>query len=296
MGIRVVESLGAAPGYVPVLIGNALGQTQTVSSQEIVTELTARGYRLPAAVPISPPISPTLYTTTPAITRPQAIKKAVDYTLNLYGLALRCTRLGGCALTQYRFSDIVKRAAALATSYLQAAAVQTRTPSISPTYTTATYTRLRGAGGNISPRLSGVGRTLYGLGQADPVFQPISTQPPVISTDPAAAAGMSTWEKILMIAGMVKGGITALEAYSTARVQRERAGVTATLTAQQVKLLIDQAMLQNPTLNRSLLTAAAAGAGGRDEPKGMPSWVVPAVVGIGVVAFMSSGMFRGRRR
>ena len=288
MALRQIESLGASPGYIPVVIGNTLGQTQTVSTQEIVTELTARGYRLPTTLPISPPVSPTLRTTTPAMTRPQAIKKAIDTTLTIYRLALRCTLLGGCPLAVYRYNDIVKRSAGLATSYLQAAVVQTRTVSITPV---TTYTRLRGA--NLSPRLRGIGGTLYNLGQALPVFQPVSTQPP---TPTVEVPGMTTWEKILMIAGMVKGGITALEAYSTARVQRERAGVTATLTAEQVKAVINQAILQNPTLDRSLLTAAAAGAGGRDEPKGMPSWVVPAVVGIGVVAFMSSSMSRGRRR
>lgn len=291
MGLRVVESLGAAPGYVPLLISNTLGQTQTVTNQEIVTELTARGYRLPTALPVSPPVSPTVITIIPAITRPQAIKKGVDATLTLYRLSLKCTLLGGCPLTEYRFNDIVRRSAELATRYLRAATLQTRTASISPV---ASDIRLRG--GNVSPRLSGVGGTLYGLGQALPVFQPVVTQPPTAQPPGVDEAGMTTWEKILMIAGMVKGGITALEAYSTARVQRERAGVTASLTAEQVKAVVNQAMVQNPTLNRSLLEAAAAGAGGRDEPKGMPGWVIPAVVGIGVVAFMSSGMARGRRR
>lgn len=292
MGIRVIESLGSAPGYIPVMIGNTLGQTQTVTNQEIVTELTTRGYRLPVSPAVALPVSPTVRTTTPTMTRPEAIKKAVDRILGLYRLPLRCTKLGGCALTEYRFNDIVRRSAALATSYLRLASVQTSTVSISPAPTY--YTRLRGAG-NLSPRLSGVGGTLYNMGQALPVFQPVVTQPPTI--EPVVdQPGMTRWDWIAVIASAAQGVGSTLEAYANARAQRERAGQTATLTADQIKAAVNAAMLQNPTLNKSLLEAAAAGAGGREEPKGMPSWVVPAVIGIGVVVVMSSGFGRGRRR
>lgn len=68
-----------------------------------------------------------------------------------------------------------------------------------------------------------------------------------------------------------------------ARAQRERAGQTATLTANQIKGLVDLAIMQNPDLKRKDLESAAAGAGGGDLPKGTPGWVVPVVIGSAVV-------------
>ena len=301
MGIRVIESLGSAPGYIPVMIGNTLGQTQTVTNQEVVTELTSRGYRLQTAIPISPPVSPVLRTTLPTMTRSQAIKSAVTATLVMvYRLPLKCAKVGGCPMSVFRWEDIIRRAVANANELLRGAQVRTSTVSISPaaSYTTATYTRLRGAGGHLSPKVRGIGGTLYGLGQADPVFQPVITQPPVgPGLEQPTVVDMSRTDWILLALSTAGAGLNVLQTYYQGKAARERAGVTATLTAQQVKDVVSQTMLQNPALQRSVVEAAAAGIGGRDEPKPTPGWVVPAVIGIGVVLVMGQmGRGRGRRR
>lgn len=290
MALISVEGLGGPLGGVPVIVGNALGQTQSVSQQEIATELTSRGYRIQSTVPLSPSISPPISPiTTPAMTRPQAITKAVDMALRIYGLATRCTRLGGCALSATVWRSVMSRASILATSYLNAAALQTRTPSISPA-TSPTYLRLRGA---VSPRVSGIARNLYGFGQDAYTF-PVITQPPTVTPVQPTPPDMTTWDWVAIISQAASGVANTLQAYANARAQRERAGQTATLTADQIKQMVNQALLQDPNLNRAALMAAAAGAGGDKEPTGTPGWLIPAVVGIGVVVVMG-GMGRGRR-
>lgn len=295
----IVEGMGSPRGAVPGLIGNTLGQTTTISQQEIATSLISRGYTKSVAAPVSPSVSPTVRVTTPTITRAGAIKKALDYYLSAYGYALRCTRIGGCAISEARFNQIIAGAAGLATRYLQAGSIQTRTPSISPAYSPSpspapVWTRLSGQPvlNGLSTRLSGIGGELYNMGQniavnppTLPGWQPGADQPGV--ADPG---GLSFWEWVTVVSSAAGAGANA---YFTAKAERDRIGQTATLTAQQIKAVVNEAIIQNPSLNRQALVSAAAGASGKDEPKETPAWVMPLVMGTAVVAFMSLG--KGKR-
>lgn len=125
-----------------------------------------------------------------------------------------------------------------------------------------------GRGEQISPRLRGIASNLYGLGQAE-------------------APEMTRWDWIGIVASAAGGVATTLEAYANARAERERAGQTATLTAEQIKAVVQSVLAENPQLSKSAVEAAAAGAGGKAPPEGMPGWVIPALVGTAVIAFMS---------
>lgn len=136
--------------------------------------------------------------------------------------------------------------------------------------------RLRERGGTIqrytlrglSPRLRGIASNLYGLGQAQ-------------------APEMTRWDWIGIVASAASGVATTLEAYANARAERERAGQTATLTADQIKAVVQTVLAENPQLSKAAVEAAALGAGGKAPAAGMPGWVIPAMVGTAVIAFMS---------
>jgi len=121
----------------------------------------------------------------------------------------------------------------------------------------------------VSPRLRGILGDLYQLGQA-PIEEP----------------EMTRWDWVGIIANAASGVASNVEAYAKARAQREAAGQTAQLTAREVASMVDQVLAQYPGLRKKDVQAAAAGAGGEAEPAGMPSWLVPAVVGIGAVAIV----------
>ncbi len=169
MSMQTVESVDGPRGYIPINIGNALGQTQTVTTQEVSTEVNSRGYRMAISLPVSPPytlppISPPAGI--PTITRAQAIKAGVDTSLVSYSMALRCTRIGGCSISEARYNGVVTRAAQFATQFLRAGSIATRSPSISPLPALSpvpVWTRV--SLGHLSPRLRGIGGDLYGLGQ-----------------------------------------------------------------------------------------------------------------------------------
>lgn len=289
MGMLSIQGAGDEPGYVPDLIIGSLGQTQTISQQEITNDLLARGYRKAYAVPISPPASPVIRVTTPTMTRAEAIKKALDYILNQYRLSPRCTRLGGCALTESRFTSISIRGAALATSYLRAGSVATRAPSFSPVPTSPSTSPAFRLFGGISPAMSGIAGDLHGLGlvQISPVTS--TTQPTfpgfqqMMAPETTEQPGMTRWDWVAIISNAAQGVASTLEAYANAQAQRQRVGQTATLTAAQVKTIVNEAIIQNPTLNKTNLIAAAKGAAGDIMPKGMPGWVLPVVIGSAVV-------------
>lgn len=303
MALIVVEGLGNTGG-IPLAIAGNLGQTQTVTQAEVTRELVSRGYSPAEAAKTTIPITPPVLTQTPVMTRVQAINKALDSSLRLYSLSEKCTKLGGCSLSGSRFRAIVTRAAILATSYLRTGSVTPRTPSISPSYAPPdvrmlpayspaispgawqTGTPPAWAISGLSPLLSGIGGTLYGLGQAEyTVSPPKLTYPSIL---PLEQPEMTRWDWIAVISNAAQGVASTLEAYANARAQRERAGETATLTAAQVKSVVDQAIMQNPTLKRKDLESAAAGAGGDVLPKGTPGWVVPVVIGTAVVAVVAT--------
>lgn len=120
----------------------------------------------------------------------------------------------------------------------------------------------------VSPRMRGILGDLHQLGQT-PIEEP----------------EMTRWDWVGIIANAASGVASNVEAYAKARAQREAAGQTAELTAQQVSQMVNQVLSAYPGLSKKDVQAAAAGAGGGAEP-GMPSWLVPAVVGIGAVALI----------
>lgn len=293
MGMLSIEGANQISG-VPALVLGSLGQTQTVTTQEITNALTQRGYTQASAAPVSPPISPVVVTTTPAMTRAEAIKRALDSSLRLYSLADRCSRLGGCTLSERVFLAIITRAASLATAYLRAGSVTPGSPTVgpispsttapsSPPYSPPSWYGLAG----LSPKLSGIAGTLHGLGQNPGELSVFPPALPAVQPPAPPQPDMTTWDWVAIISQAAQGVASTVQAYANARAQRERAGQTATLTAGQVKTIVDQAILQNPTLNRTTLVAAAKGAAGDVLPKGAPGWVIPVVVGSAVVAVMS---------
>ncbi len=323
MGMLSIEGVDKMSG-VPGAILGSLGQTQTVTAQEVTNALLARGYTRATVAPVSPPISPVVSTTQPTMTRAEAIKRALDSSLASYGYSPRCSRLGGCSISESRFGIIVSRATSLATAYLRAGAIRTRYPTISPlspsttptysvlpitpnpfspsttprytvTYaTTPAYSPPSWAGSpGLSPKLGGISGTLHSLGQNP---GEISILPPPLPGVPPGAPqpDMTTWDWVAIISQAAQGVASTVQAYANARAQRERAGQTATLTAGQLKIIVNEAIMRNPTLNRTALVSAAAGAAGDVLPKGMPGWVVPVVVGSAVVAVMSMSKGRGR--
>lgn len=296
MALRVVEQVGDPAGYVPLNIESTLGQTSdSITSQEVSTEIVSRGYKIQEYAPVSPvpATEPVTILTLPTISRADAIKRGVDESLRSYSMATRCTRYGGCPVTLARWNAVAMRAAGLATAYLRAGSLMARAPSISPVPSlvspspvspTAPWTVL--SLGQLSPRTRGIGGDLYDLGQdvvtlapVLPGWQPVQTQ----DTAPQQQVPeMTKWDWVTVISRAVQGGFSTIEAYANARAQRERAGQTATLTADQIKAIVQQAVQQNPQLDKAALKFAAAGAGGLLEPKGLPSWIIPAVLG-GVV-------------
>jgi len=262
MALTILEAANSSSGGFPAFMGGLLGQTQPITVQEVANALLVRGYNAQSSVSISPSISPTV--SRPTITRAQAIDAALDYSLRLYGYAKRCILVGGCRLSRQRFDEIVYRSRSLAESYLRAGSIPA-------------------ALGTLGQQTIAVNPPSLPGWQIEPVAPPPGEQP-----------GMGTWDWVSIISNAVVGAANTLEAYANARAQRERAGQTATLTAAQVKQIVDQAVMQNPTLNRSTLTAAAAGAGGQIQPGGTPAWLLPVVVGGVVVAIIS--LSTGRRR
>jgi len=98
---------------------------------------------------------------------------------------------------------------------------------------------------------------------------------------------MTTWDWVAIISQAAQGVGSTLEAYANARAASERVGQTAALTADQVKQIVNDAIVKNPALSKKELEAAAAGITGDLLPEGMPGWVIPVVVGSGIVAVMS---------
>jgi len=329
MALLSIQGIDSPLGYVPDLIGDNLGQSQTVTQQEAATALRSRGYNIqPARPPIIPPTTPPLQA--PPMSRAAAIAKALDESLAAYRMSKRCTKLGGCKLTENKFNAIARRAAPIATRYLRASAVTPRTPSLRPSLSPSMTRMPATRPSNITPatlvpprtpapvfprfvapatpgarpaiarrgvlaqRLRGISGTLHGLGQdvtvAPPIFpgwEPVQT---AVEPAPVETPGMTIWDWVSVISETAKGGLSVLQVYSDARAQRERVGQTATLTAAQIKTIVNEALIQNPALNKTKLEAAAAGAAGAaiDKlPKGMPAWVLPVVVGSAVVAVMS---------
>ncbi len=266
---QAIEHAGRRTNYVPGFLADTLGQSGAITSQEIVNDLLQRGYNAPisASPSISPAYSPVLISTKPTLTRTQAIKAGVDYVLRSYGYGARCVLVGGCRLTSGRYNTIVEQARIQADGYLRAGYI---------------------------PSSHGLGL----LGQLPVAVNPptLPTLPnlgPTVTIEEPTGPGMTTWDWVAIISNAAGGVANTLQAYANARAERERVGQTATLTAAQVKAIVDQALIQNPTLNRSALVSAAAGAGGQIAPQGTPVWLLPVVVGVGVVAIMS--LSKGRR-
>ncbi len=145
----------------------------------------------------------------------------------------------------------------------------------------------------LSPKLSGISGVLHSLGQNP---GEISILPPVLpyQTGVTPQPDMTRWDWVAIISQAAQGVASTVQAYANARAQRERAGQTATLTADQVKIIVNEAIMRNPTLDKKALEAAAAGAADVLLPKGTPGWVIPVVIGSAVVAVMSMSKGRGR--
>jgi hypothetical protein len=248
---------GAHPFSVPVHPGETMNQwidrmVRAGVARELVLREAQR--RFPAAVVVSPaplvrvPVSPTPVSPAPAGTARRAGESDLDWTRRLLSMGISARD-------------------ALQIRLQEKGAVSVQFPT-SPAIQRFTI------GGNLSPRLRGIGSTLYGLGQAEP-------------------PGMTTWDWVGIVASAAGGVATTLEAYANARAERERAGQTATLTADQIKAVVQTVLAENPALSKSAVEAAAMGAGGKAPPKEMPGWVIPVVVGTAVVAVMSMA---GRRK
>lgn len=231
-------SFAAAPAFM-------LGQT--ITNQDVVTELTARGYNRGTA-PITPTLTPTVTppATVPAITREQAITAGVDNALKMYGYSTRCTQPGGCWLSTYRYDSIVTRATYNANRYL-------------------TYQRISG--------LSGM--TIQPMGQAQ-YTQPLGPPAP-------EPTGMTRSEKAAFAMDIVSNLLQTGATYLRTRAERERLQKLQTTIPQLTAVELDriirayQAAAAGGTGEQvkaveseaETLTKAA-----------MPGWLMPVVVGL----------------
>ncbi len=102
----------------------ALGATSAATTSDVVRELVSRGFTStpPPATSIPPPATtaPPPATTAPAVTisKRQAIVAGADKALRFYNLALRCSKSGGCGVSN--FSTIVNLGVQYANLYRRA--------------------------------------------------------------------------------------------------------------------------------------------------------------------------------
>ncbi len=222
---------------------------QTVTADEVKNEILSRGYTL-VVTATSPPVSPPV--TTPKITRAVAIKAAVTNALYTYSYPERCTSSPlHCSLLQAQWNRVVDRGVYLANMYL-------------------------GRGYVISPSLGGLSGLSFG-----------QTSPPV--------PGMTGDEKIALALQLFSNVLATAGTYYSGRAERQRlqamgAQIPA-MTADEVQKMLLQYSAMNPTANAAKLQQVAAGAFDQLPPPsggaGTPSWLVPAMVGVGVLALVS---------
>lgn len=320
MAITTVEPAGTGLSYVPIMLGQA---SERVSNQEAGNEMISRGYRRGVPAREAPPISPVAPPVKVArMGKTAAIGKAVDQSLVYFRQAKRCRKAGGCALSTSLFDRIAARSALLATRFLAQGAVSPRTPALSPvspaprqkvrrttrrgaatptarTLSTAQiYARMTSSERRSYSRLRTSRSRLAFMNRVKARLQrtPVSPAAGLYGTaeeyialgqNQIAQPGMTTWDWVSVIANAASGAASTLDAYAQAQADRERAGQTASLTAAQMKLMINEVLSEHPELSKKDVEAATKGAAGDAPPSEMPGWLLPVVGGVGILAIVA---------
>lgn len=254
-----------------------LGQTATITENDIINELRGRGYSrqlaivTPSPVVVQPPV-------VTRVSRTEAIGYAVTEGLKIYGYANRCTSVGGCFIEPAKFDYIVGYAGVAANRYYNQGFLPGQSPIATIPYLTATP--IPYSPSYTLPLLTNLPFRTAATVTASQYFTGEFG-----ATAPGAPVPMSKDEKIAFGLNILASLAQTTAGYFQAKAERERlmamGAQIPSLTAAEVAEILKQYTILNPNADKSTAAQVAAGVFGQEKPTS-PAWMWPVIAGLGV--------------